>query len=50
MVGKKMEDLGAHGSIFLPAIFSPLKCTTDISADVNMPFNGWTNSKARSLC
>jgi hypothetical protein len=25
MVGKKMEDLGAHGSIFLPTIFLPLQ-------------------------
>ena len=50
MVGKKMEDVGAHGSIFLPTIFLPFKCTTDISADVNMQFNGWADSKARSLC
>ena len=25
MVGKKMEDLGAHGSIFLPTIFLPFQ-------------------------
>jgi hypothetical protein len=25
MVGKKMEDLGAHGSFFLPTIFLPLQ-------------------------
>jgi hypothetical protein len=39
MVGKKMEDLGAHGSFFCPPFFCHFKCTTDISVDVNMPFN-----------
>jgi hypothetical protein len=39
MVGKKMEDLGAHGSFFCPPFFCHFKCTSDISVDVNMPFN-----------
>jgi hypothetical protein len=39
MVGKKMEDLGAHGSFFCPPFFCHFKCTSDISVDVNMLFN-----------
>ena len=39
MVGKKMEDLGLMALFFCPPFFCHFKCTTDISVDVNMPFN-----------
>ena len=34
-----MEDLGLMALSFCPPFFCHFKCTTDISIDVNMPFN-----------
>jgi hypothetical protein len=39
MVGKKRKTWGLMALFFCPPFFCHFKCTTDISVDVNMPFN-----------